>query len=148
MLQTAASHPKLRIINIFSLGAIIALNIFMLIAWAGQYFVVFFISLSSILFILNILFYVLGEEQRQLIVRYRVFSVYIISGLVILLCLVGLIQWIVNGPMIIFHFGQFASWLFSVLWLLAKLLQATTFTLMVNRASEIIAGTGASLLPS
>ena len=140
LIMTVQNHPGLRTMNIISLLALVSLNILMLIAWASYYAVLIFISAESILFIMNVLFYFLSEQQRQLIIKYRVFTVYILAGLILLFSLVGLIQWIVNGITIIFAWGAVASWIMSILWLLSKILQSVTFTLLVRRASDYIGG--------
>ena len=140
LIMTVQNHPGLRTMNIISLLALVSLNIFMLIAWASYYAVLIFISAESILFIMNVLFYFLSEQQRQLIIKYRVFTVYILAGLILLFSLVGLIQWIVNGITIIFAWGEVVSWIMSILWLLSKILQSVTFTLLVRRASDYIGG--------
>ena len=140
LIMTVQNHPGLRTMNIISLLALVSLNILMLIAWASYYAVLIFISAESILFIMNVLFYFLSEQQRQLIIKYRVFTVYILAGLILFFSLVGLIQWIVNGITIIFAWGAVASWIMSILWLLSKILQSVTFTLLVRRASDYIGG--------
>ena len=140
LIMTVQNHPGLRTMNIISLLALVSLNILMLIAWASYYAVLIFISAESILFIMNVLFYFLSEQQRQLIIKYRVFTVYILAGLILLFSLVGLIQWIANGITIIFAWGEVVSWIMSILWLLSKILQSVTFTLLVRRASDYIGG--------
>ena len=60
---------------------------------------------------------------------------YILAGLIILFSVIGLFQWIVNGITIIFKWGEGASWVMSILWLLAKIMQSVTFTFLVRRAS-------------
>ena len=65
---------------------------------------------------------------------------YILAGLIILFSVIGLIQWIVNGITIIFKWGEAVSWILSILWLLAKILQSVTFTFLVRRASDYIGG--------
>ena len=140
LIMTVQNHPGLRTMNMISLLALVSLNIFMLIAWPSYYGVLIFISAESILFVMNILFYFISEQQRQLIIKYRVFTVYILAGLILLFSLVGLIQWIVNGITIIFAWGAVASWIMSILWLLSKILQSVTFTLLVRRASDYIGG--------
>ena len=140
LIMTVQNHPGLRTMNIISLLALVSLNIFMLIAWPSYYGVLIFISAESILFVMNILFYFLSEQQRQLIIKYRVFTVYILAGLILLFSLVGLIQWIVNGITIIFAWSAVVSWIMSILWLLSKILQSVTFTLLVRRASDYIGG--------
>ena len=140
LIMTVQNHPGLRTMNIISLLALVSLNILMLIAWASYYAVLIFISAESILFIMNVLFYFLSEQQRQLIIKYRVFTVYILAGLILLFSLVGLIQWIVNGITIIFAWSAEVSWIMSILWLLSKILQSVTFTLLVRRASDYIGG--------
>ena len=140
LIMTVQNHPGLRTMNIISLLALVSLNILMLIAWASYYAVLIFISAESILFIMNVLFYFLSEQQRQLIIKYRVFTVYILAGLILLFSLVGLIQWFVNGITIIFAWGEVVSWIMSILWLLSKILQSVTFTLLVRRASDYIGG--------
>ncbi len=88
--------------NIVSLIALVSLNVVMLIASPSYYGFLILISAESILFIMNILFYFVSEEQRQLIIKYRIFTVYILAGLVVLFSVIGLISWIVNGVTIIF----------------------------------------------
>ena len=140
LIMTVQNHPGLRTMNMISLLALVSLNIFMLIAWPSYYGVLIFISAESILFVMNILFYFISEQQRQLIIKYRVFTVYILAGLILLFSLIGLIQWIVNGITIIFNLGAVASWIMSILWLISKILQSVTFTLLVRRASDYIGG--------
>ena len=140
LIMTVQNHPGLRTMNIISLLALVSLNIFMLIAWPSYYGVLIFISAESILFVMNILFYFISEQQRQLIIKYRVFTVYILAGLILLFSLIGLIQWFVNGITIIFNWSAVASWIMSILWLISKILQSVTFTLLVRRASDYIGG--------
>ncbi len=140
LIMTVQNHPGLRTMNMISLLALVSLNIFMLIAWPSYYGVLIFISAESILFVMNILFYFISEQQRQLIIKYRVFTVYILAGLILLFSLIGLIQWFVNGITIIFNWGAVASWIMSILWLISKILQSVTFTLLVRRASDYIGG--------
>ena len=64
LIRTIQNHPGLRAINIISLIALLALNVLMVIAWFPSYFGLVFISLESVLFIINVLFYILSEEQR------------------------------------------------------------------------------------
>ncbi len=75
-----------------------------------------------------------------MIIKYRVFTVYILAGLILLFSLIGLIQWLVNGITIIFNWGAVGSWIMSILWLISKILQSVTFTLLVRRASDYIGG--------
>ena len=140
LIMTVQNHPGLRTMNMISLLALVSLNIFMLIAWPSYYGVLIFISAESILFVMNILFYFISEQQRQLIIKYRVFTVYILAGLILLFSLIGLIQWFVNGITIIFNWSAVASWIMSILWLISKILQSVTFTLLVRRASDYIGG--------
>ena len=126
--------------NIASLVAIVTLNIVMLIAWPSYFGFLLLISAESLLFTMNILFYIISEEQRQLIIKYRVFTVYILAALIILFSIIGLISWMVNGITIIFKWGAAASWILSILWLLSKIMQSVTFTFLVRRASDYIAG--------
>ena len=140
LIMTVQNHPGLRTMNMISLLALVSLNIFMLIAWPSYYGVLIFISAESILFVMNILFYFISEQQRQLIIKYRVFTVYILAGLILLFSLIGLIQWLVNGITIIFNWSAVLSWIMSILWLISKILQSVTFTLLVRRASDYIGG--------
>ena len=126
--------------NIASLVAIVTLNIVMLIAWPSYFGFLLLISAESLLFTMNILFYIISEEQRQLIIKYRVFTVYILAALIILFSIIGLISWMVNGITIIFKWGAAASWILSILWLLSKIMQSVTFTFLVRRASDYIGG--------
>ena len=64
LFQTVQNHPSLRITNIISLIALVSLNVFMLIAWPSYYGLLIFISAESLLFIMNILFYFVSEDQR------------------------------------------------------------------------------------
>ena len=140
LIQTVQNHPNLRTLNIISLIALVSLNVFMLIAWTSTYGLLLFISAESILFVMNILFYFVSEDQRQLIIKYRIFTVYILAGLIILFSVIGLIQWIVNGITIVFKWGAPVSWILSILWLLAKIMQSVTFTFLVRRASSYVGG--------
>ena len=105
-----------------SMAAIIILNILMVIANPGAFPVLVFTSSSTVLFIINVLFYLVGEDQRTLIIKYRIFTVYILSGLILFFCLINLIQWIVYGPYAFFKFAAWVSWLLSILWIIAKAL--------------------------
>ena len=104
------------------MGAIIILNILMVIANPGAVPVLVFSSAATVLFIINVLFYFVGEDQRTLIIKYRIFTVYILSGLILFFCLIELIQWIVYGPYVFFRFAAWVSWIFSILWIIAKAL--------------------------
>ena len=64
LFQTVQNHPSLRVMNIISLIALVSLNVFMLIAWPSTYALLIFISAESLLFIMNILFYFVSEDQR------------------------------------------------------------------------------------
>jgi len=64
LIQTVQNHPNLRTLNIISLIALVSLNVFMLIAWTSTYGLLLFISAESILFVMNILFYFVSEDQR------------------------------------------------------------------------------------
>ena len=122
------------------MAAIIILNILRVIANPGVFPILLFSSASTVLFIINVLFYLVSEEQRSLIIKYRIFTVYILSGLILFFCVINLIQWIVYGPYTFFRFAAWVSWIFSILWIIAKALQAMTFTLLIARASNYLAG--------
>ena len=117
------------------MAIIIILNILMVISNPAAFPVLLFTSASTVLFIINILFFVLSEEQRLLIIKYRVFSVYILGGLILFFCLINLIQYIIYGPYVFFHFALWFGWLLSIVWILAKMLHAITFCFLVARAS-------------
>ena len=74
-----------------SMIGIIILNVFMIIANPGAFPLLLFTSASTVLFIINVLFYLLSEEQRSLIIKYRVFTVYILAGLIVFFCIINLI---------------------------------------------------------
>ena len=105
-----------------SMAAIIILNILMVIGNPWSFPVLLFTSASTILFIINLLFYIVSEDQRTLIIKYRIFTVYILSGLILFFCVINLIQWIIYGPNVFFKFPLWFSWLFSILWIIAKAL--------------------------
>ena len=140
MIRLAQNHPQLKLINMASMAGIIVLNILMVIANPSAFPILIFTSASTVLFIINVLFYILSEEQRELIIKYRVFTVYILAGLILFFCLINLIQWIIYTPVYIFKFPLWASWLLSILWIIFKSLQASTFSLIVARASQFVGG--------
>ena len=120
LILTAQNHPKLKNFNIISLLLVAGFNIFLLILNIN-YLYVQNLSPEWILFVINILFYFIAEDQRQLIIKYRVFTVYIFTGLINLYCILSLFLWIrIGAPFYFITLGGFLSWFLSIIWILVK----------------------------
>ena len=120
LLRTAQNHPNLKILNLISMAAMITLNILMVIANPAGFPVLLISSASTVLFIINVLFYLVSEGQRELIIKYRVFTVFILTGLVIFFCFFDLIRWIIEGPYIFFKWAEWIGWILSIIWIILK----------------------------
>ena len=120
LILTAQNHPKLKNFNIISLLLVAGFNIFLLILNIN-YLYVQNLSPEWILFVINILFYFIAEDQRQLIIKYRVFTVYIFTVLINLYCILSLFLWIrIGAPFYFITLGGFLSWFLSIIWILVK----------------------------
>ena len=134
-MNKAQNHTGLKVANLISMIAVLAGYIFLgIIGYAYGLHLVLYIS--SICFsLLNVLYYLINEQQRIMIIKNRVFTVYLGALFILFFCILDAVLLIVNG----LGYVKVIYFIFTAAYIFAAFCQGASFALMVRKASDTVA---------
>ena len=134
-MNKAQNYAGLKTANLISMVAVLAGYIFLAVI-GEAYGLHLVLYITSICFsLLNALYYFINEQQRIMIVKNRVFTVYLGALFILFFCILDTVLLIIYS----FKYLSVVNFIFSAFYIFAAFCQGATFALMVRKASENVA---------